>query len=169
MAEHEPAEREGDDAGGQGALTHTELPAPPSADGLGPLREGDAPALRRYAVMLARGGPFVRAMARAVSRTARRLEDLAEWRRAFYAATHRDGDVVTPGMYRHWKGNDYRVLFTALDSNNDAHRETVVVYVSLSPSFAGNINIRRQTEFTEVITTPDGRVRRRFELRSALP
>lgn len=155
--------------GSQGALTRTELPAPPSVDDLEPLRVGDAPALRRYGVALARGGPVAHVMARMVSRAAGRLEGLGEFRRVFLTAADRDVPVVAPGVYRHWKDNDYRVLFTARDSNNDAHREDVVVYVSLSPPFAGNINVRRLTEFLETVTTSDGRAVPRFKLRQVQP
>lgn len=67
--------------------------------------------------------------------------------------------TVAPGVYRHWKGNHYRVLFTAWDSNNESPREEVVVYVSLS---RGIVNVRRVREFTEMVPSGDGGVVPRF-------
>ncbi len=62
---------------------------------------------------------------------------------------------VEPGLYRHWKGDHYLVLFTAQDSNNNADREPVVVYYSLGRQ---GFRVRRVKEFTELI--PDGGGRR---------
>jgi len=62
------------------------------------------------------------------------------------------------GIYRHWKGDHYLVLFLARDSsNNAANHEDVVIYVSLDPPRAGNINARRKTEFLEEVETRSGR------------
>lgn len=68
---------------------------------------------------------------------------------------------VAPGVYRHWKGDRYLVLFTAQDSNNSADHEDVVVYVSLT---RGGIRVRRAAEFTELVPTPDGGKVPRFVL-----
>lgn len=69
-----------------------------------------------------------------------------------------------PGIYRHWKGNLYRVLFVALDSNNDRAHEPTVVYLSLDPGpHQGQINVRHESEFHELL--PDGTPR--FSMASA--
>lgn len=60
------------------------------------------------------------------------------------------------GIYRHWKGSNYVVLFVGRDSNNDSNREEVVIYLSLGAEFAGRINVRKVSEFLEEITLPDG-------------
>ncbi|MGH3783587.1 MAG: DUF1653 domain-containing protein [Pseudonocardiaceae bacterium] len=66
------------------------------------------------------------------------------------------------GTYRHWKGNRYRVLFIAKDSNNHAAGEDVVVYVSLDPPYAGGIRTRWKSEFLEQVDLPDGTRTPRF-------
>lgn len=66
------------------------------------------------------------------------------------------------GIYRHWKGNNYITLFLARDSNNDANREDVVVYMSLTDPYAGSVNVRRLTEFLDDVDLPDGTTASRF-------
>ncbi|MBV9169080.1 MAG: DUF1653 domain-containing protein [Chloroflexi bacterium] len=58
-------------------------------------------------------------------------------------------DKTKPGIYRHWKGGFYRVLFTALDSTNAHERRSLVVYVSLNRDY-GSINVRDEEEFHEM-------------------
>ena len=50
------------------------------------------------------------------------------------------------GIYRHYKGHLYRVLFTAWESTNGRPRDRVVVYASLE---RGTINVRTFEEFNE--------------------
>ena len=66
---------------------------------------------------------------------------------------------MRPGIYRHYKGALYRVLFTALMSDNDKKREAYVVYFSMEK---GEMNVRRLEEFQEYITTTDGQRITRF-------
>ncbi len=71
-----------------------------------------------------------------------------------------------PGIYRHYKGDLYRVLFTAHDSTNGKGPDIgkVVVYVSLS---TGQINVRKEWEFHEWVLHPnEPRSIQRFEEQS---
>ena len=63
---------------------------------------------------------------------------------------------VLPGVFKHFKGNSYRVLFLAKDSETQAD---VVVYLSLTN---GVIWTRPAAMFTEVVEWPDGVHRPRF-------
>lgn len=63
---------------------------------------------------------------------------------------------VAPGIWVHFKGGRYRVLFTAKDSETEAD---VVVYVSLTK---GGVWVRPVAMFTEVVPWPDGTSRSRF-------
>jgi cyclomaltodextrinase len=65
---------------------------------------------------------------------------------------------VVPGVYRHFKGGRYRVLFAATDSEN--HTKRVVVYVSLA---TGEIWARPVEMFYQYVQWPDGTSRPRFE------
>jgi hypothetical protein len=58
------------------------------------------------------------------------------------------------GIYRHYKGNNYIVLFIARDSNNQANRQDTVVYMSLDPPYAGSMNTRWLSEFLEDVEVP---------------
>jgi hypothetical protein len=58
--------------------------------------------------------------------------------------------MITPGLFNHYKGAYYRVLFIAKNSNNSGNDENVVVYVSLSEP--GRISVRDEAEFDETIT-----------------
>jgi hypothetical protein len=62
--------------------------------------------------------------------------------------------IVKDGIYEHYKGARYVVLHVGRDSNNHANRETVVIYMSLSPPYAGAINTRWASEFLEWVTVP---------------
>lgn len=66
---------------------------------------------------------------------------------------------VVPGVYAHYKGGRYRVLFVAKESTNAREGGRTVVYVSLSN---GNIFTRDIGEFAEPIQWPDGTMRPRF-------
>lgn len=62
--------------------------------------------------------------------------------------------MITPGIYKHYRGHLYRVLFVAKDSNNGPDEDqNVVVYVSLSPEgrTPGRISVRAEEEFDELI------------------
>lgn len=71
---------------------------------------------------------------------------------------------VTPGLYKHYKGGLYRVLFTAWESTNERERELLIVYVSLEK---GMINVRRKEEFDETVEQPDGEKWPRFKFVSS--
>lgn len=74
---------------------------------------------------------------------------------------------VKPGIYQHWKGDIYRVLFTAHNSNNKDGPynpdDPVVIYQSLTGYRSGQINARRLSEFTEIMVSGDN-TKARFEL-----
>jgi hypothetical protein len=58
--------------------------------------------------------------------------------------------MITPGLYKHYKGSHYRVLFIAKNSNNGPDEdENVVVYVSLSEP--GRISVRSESQFEEKV------------------
>lgn len=59
-----------------------------------------------------------------------------------------DGPFVTPGVYQHWKGGFYRVLFVAFDSADIL--EYVVVYMSMTD---GRVWTRPAKEFDGYVQT----------------
>ena len=63
---------------------------------------------------------------------------------------------IQPGVFRHFKGGRYRVLFIAKDSETEA---PTVVYVSL---MNGDVWVRPAAMFVEVVAWPDGNRRPRF-------
>ncbi len=78
--------------------------------------------------------------------------------------------MTRPGIYRHYKGGMYRVLFTAYNSTNheassDYPYVVYVVYISLDPGeHCGQINVREEEEFNEWLEfQPGQRRRQRFE------
>lgn len=52
------------------------------------------------------------------------------------------------GIYKHFKGGFYRVLFTAQESTNDRAGRAVVVYISLTN---GKIHTRDLAEFQSLV------------------
>ena len=62
--------------------------------------------------------------------------------------------MISPGLFRHYKGGHYRVLFIAKDSNNAGNDGNVVVYVSLGEP--GRISVRNEAEFDEDVETFEG-------------
>lgn len=64
--------------------------------------------------------------------------------------------MVTQGVYRHYKGGLYRLLFIAKDSTNNSPtaNEDVAVYVSLSEG--GRVSVRLLREFDERVAVPCG-------------
>lgn len=63
--------------------------------------------------------------------------------------------TIRPGIYRHYKGAEYRVLFEAFESTNSreaAPRTRVVVYFSLEK---GCMNVRDLEEFVSDVTVED--------------
>ncbi len=64
-----------------------------------------------------------------------------------------------PGIYQHYKGDNYRVLFVADESTNARKGNKVVVYISLK---YGTIHCRDLSEFTEIVDWPDGSKKPRF-------
>jgi hypothetical protein len=71
--------------------------------------------------------------------------------------------IVRQGVYRHYKGPRYIVLFVGQDSNNDRNREPTVVYMSLTEPHTGSIRTRRVSEFLESVLI-GGKPYPRFEL-----
>lgn len=66
--------------------------------------------------------------------------------------------MIEPGVYKHFKGDMYRVLFVALSAESS---EEHVVYVSLKN---GSIWTRTWREFNEPVAWPDGTLQKRFML-----
>lgn len=74
---------------------------------------------------------------------------------------------MTPGVYEHYKGGLYVLLFTARD---DALGTPLAVYVALDKGHEGSINVRpirgnsgpNTNGWTDLVTWPDGRLRERF-------
>jgi hypothetical protein len=68
--------------------------------------------------------------------------------------------MITPGLYEHYNGGFYRVLFIAKDSNNGVNNDKdVVVYVSLSAP--GRLSVRHMDEFDATVQQePDVLVKR---------
>ncbi len=65
------------------------------------------------------------------------------------------------GIYRHYKGNCYELLFVATHSES---LEPMVVYRALYGE--GGIWVRPAAMWDELVTLPDGRTVRRFEKES---
>ncbi len=63
-----------------------------------------------------------------------------------------------PGLYEHFKGGKYHVLFHARNSANPD--ETIVVYRALREN--GAVWIRKQSEFLEIVDWKDGTRGTRF-------
>ncbi len=70
-------------------------------------------------------------------------------------------EIVPQRTYTHFKGGTYLVLAVADDSTNSRKGTQMVVYVSLT---YGTIKSRDLSEFTELVTWPDGIERSRFVL-----
>ncbi len=65
--------------------------------------------------------------------------------------------MIEKGIYRHFKGNLYEVLFLARESDDESE---VVVYKALYGD--GQIWVRSAEEFAETVTR-DGKTFKRFE------
>ena len=63
------------------------------------------------------------------------------------------------GIYRHYKGSNYELLFIATDSET---LEKEVVYKALYGD--GEIWVRPLSMWNEIVVLPDGRKVKRFEL-----
>lgn len=70
--------------------------------------------------------------------------------------------LVIGGLYRHYKGNMYVLLFVGQDSNNDCNQERVAVYMSLDDPHKGAVRTRHVTEFMEDVQDTDGKWVPRF-------
>jgi hypothetical protein len=66
--------------------------------------------------------------------------------------------MTTPGIYCHYKGNLYRVLFLVQDSENDSTEPDrwMVVYVSLSEP--GRLSVRPEKEFSSLVRQEESAV-----------
>lgn len=71
--------------------------------------------------------------------------------------------VAIGGVYRHYKGSSYVVLFVGKDSNNDRHGERTVIYMSMDEPCRGAVRVRHEAEFTEQVVLSDSRTVNRFE------
>lgn len=70
------------------------------------------------------------------------------------------------GVYRHYKGCLFQVLFCAKDSTNSTLGRTMVVYIGLTLDGASpglRPRVRELSEFVGAVTWPDGVTRSRFE------
>ena len=68
----------------------------------------------------------------------------------------RNADIIMPGKYRHFKGNEYEVLFVAKHSETE---EPMVVYRALYGD--GGVWVRPASMWNEMIER-DGKTFRRF-------
>ncbi|MBT5855194.1 DUF1653 domain-containing protein [bacterium] len=68
--------------------------------------------------------------------------------------------TISPGIYHHYKGNDYEVLYTAKHSED---LSLMVVYRALYGN--QDVWVRPATMFAETVTI-DGKERPRFQLKS---
>ena len=65
-------------------------------------------------------------------------------------------DAIRPGRYRHFKGNEYEVLYTA------KHSETLEEYVVYRALYGeGGVWVRPSSMWNELVTR-DGKTFRRF-------
>lgn len=71
-----------------------------------------------------------------------------------------DRSVILGGIYQHYKGALYVVLFVGQDSNNDRNKENTVIYMSLTEPHAGAIRVRHVAEFLGEVESNDQRVPR---------
>lgn len=70
--------------------------------------------------------------------------------------------MTRPGLYGHWKGGLYSVLFVAKTSTNGSASENTVVYVSMT---TGKVLARDEREFAETVQHPEtGLILKRFTL-----
>jgi hypothetical protein len=68
-------------------------------------------------------------------------------------------ELLLAHVYDHYKGGKYLVVSIAEDSTNARVGAKVVMYVSLT---YGKVKCRDLTEFTQMVTWPDGEKRPRF-------
>ncbi len=60
--------------------------------------------------------------------------------------------MIKPGIYEHYKGGQYKVLFIALNQSNDANdEERVVVYEALYENSLSQFWVRLEKDFLEEI------------------
>ena len=70
--------------------------------------------------------------------------------------------MTRPGVYRHFRGDMYRVLFTARNTTSGVdYAQHMVVYVSLYTG--GTVSCREVLEFNDYVTTEGGEKVKRFE------
>lgn len=67
--------------------------------------------------------------------------------------------MIEPGFYKHYKGNIYEVIGTALHSEN---MEELVVYKAIRQPEDGNLWVRPVTMFQETLIV-EGEEKKRFE------
>jgi hypothetical protein len=70
------------------------------------------------------------------------------WRylRAQTTKKDRGKEMIELGVYKHFKGNLYRVILTATDANTE---EIIVIYVPLYGN--GRVSARTEADFTEEV------------------
>jgi hypothetical protein len=77
--------------------------------------------------------------------------------------------VTQGGIYQHYKGSRYIVLYAAYDSENHNNRGDLVVYMSLSAPQTGRVNVRSLVEFREDVEKPGGGKAPRFRYLGTAP
>lgn len=68
-------------------------------------------------------------------------------------------DAITPGIYRHYKGNHYWVIGIAAIHDTD---RILVVYTSSMAADNGHLLLRDYADFLAPVEWPDGVTRPRF-------
>jgi hypothetical protein len=69
--------------------------------------------------------------------------------------------MTKPGVYKHYKGGLYRVLFTAIDASNATSGRTMVIYVSITQR--DGLYVRCEAEFNQEVHDANGGIVKRFE------
>lgn len=68
--------------------------------------------------------------------------------------------MIIPGVYKHFKGKLYRLLFTARDTHaNPKDCDLLVVYMSMED---GQIWTRKASDWEKLVEWPGGRMKHRF-------
>jgi hypothetical protein len=69
--------------------------------------------------------------------------------------------MIKPGIYEHYKGGQYKVLFTATNQSKDSHdEEPVIVYEAMYDNPVSKFWVRLEREFLEEIEFEGNKVPR---------
>jgi len=74
--------------------------------------------------------------------------------------------MMPGGLFRHYKGDLYRVISAATESTNARNGQLLVIYIGRP---ASGIRVRTLEEWQELVVWPDGTMRPRFTLADQAP